>query len=460
MPTLVEQSPDFVPLLPSTTVTDDFNYHVENGDFKFRNERQHKGLVRWRPAKSVPDIGGTGFVNRTRAEQMDRFWRQKRSRMRLERATSWTPHSRAKKEFHDFYDTFDGDVNSLPYWALRKILTEEVIAGDRRAIDNITSKFMREDAFKRMLKAWRNNRRVEIMSDYADRCEYNERLQQMAGQPTAERQPRMHTRPIVTARLNELSKAKEEYATADVTAHTNFRGLPLIDNAIGLEKLKPGQGKNDSLMVKEKVLQHVLSVRHPERLHRPDRSSFPSPEPLPTEPQLHGIMERTPLATTLQKEYQQDYDRGVVDDEIKRMTSCGVMLSHFVRAPPKKEIGSAMLRGTGVARVTSVPAALWQSARRCILPATDPMRRLEVVSPPLLRAPGAVVLARGVAAAAGRDRLAVGVVFLFGSFFFRGRVALVFFFAGVRFFFLGFGARLLALRLVAGAGGVGIGRGR
>ncbi|CAD7969810.1 unnamed protein product, partial [Amoebophrya sp. A25] len=273
MPTLVEQSPDFVPPLPSTTVSDDYNYNVEDGDFRYRKERTHKGLVKWKLAKTVPDIGGTGWrtkqghtlknhtyyrtpansnkwndpvhagyeswkafhgprletnarlieqmdamddivdnwekrkasVNRARAEQLDRFWRQKRARMRKERATSWTPHIRAKREFHDIFDTFDGDVNSLPYWALKKVLTPEVLAGDQRAIDVITSKMMREDAFKRMLKAWQNNRRIEILSDFADRAEYNQRLQQMAGQPTAEREPRKHTRPILTSRVNELS---------------------------------------------------------------------------------------------------------------------------------------------------------------------------------------------------------------------------------------------------------------
>ena len=115
---------------------------------------------------------------------------------------------------------------------------------------NTTSaKFKREDEFKEMYKAWQNNRRVEILYDFADRCDYNMKLQQISGQPCiaqARREgdpncpPQKFTRPQVTAHLDQLAKPRQDFVPKDYTMRGEYRKLHYIDDTQALETVQPG----------------------------------------------------------------------------------------------------------------------------------------------------------------------------------------------------------------------------
>ncbi len=49
-------------------------------------------------------------------------------------------HSPVKREVNDYYDTFGGDLNQYPDQALRKVITDTVVAGDQHAIAAITGR--------------------------------------------------------------------------------------------------------------------------------------------------------------------------------------------------------------------------------------------------------------------------------------------------------------------------------
>jgi hypothetical protein len=193
------------------------------------------------------------YVNTVRVQTLDRFYNQKVANEQREIHNIWAPHRRAKREFHDYHDRFEAELDSMPMKELKKVLTPAVLHGDRDAIRNITQRIQREETWKSTWKEMERHRHDDTLSDLEERMTYNAMLCDLAGQPVRQRDPNRKLPNNCSERMMELARPKAETKIDDVTKLTDFRGLVHVDHQVALEARFPGHGHEMSKTFREKA---------------------------------------------------------------------------------------------------------------------------------------------------------------------------------------------------------------
>lgn len=221
------------------------------------------------------------YVNNTRVKTLDRFYQKRIENEQKEKAGSWAPHRRARREVHDLFSSCAAELDSMPARELKMMMTDQVLKSDREGIRQICKRIQQEEDSKMARRRMEKERREELRQGFELRAQYNDMLMQMSGQqPT--REPR--TAPVSARQLEELAQPRQSRPLPNITQLSDFRGMLHVDHQFALESLFPGAGHD---LAEEAMRDATRSARATASQQR-QKKQPPSPP-------------RTPPATTTRR---------------------------------------------------------------------------------------------------------------------------------------------------------------